>query len=141
MSLGFVDRRIKLMSDQLFDVNQTIIVPGQNNELDLISDDIYYYVLDGKMYSDFTRQPWYLKLLKTELIKDISAQNAKERVAILLERLKDTIGPQQFGLYGTKNAWIVKPGGKSRGRGIQIHSQKDNLMNYIRASLDKIWIT
>ena len=35
----------------------------------------------------------------------------------------------------------MKPGGKSRGRGIQIHSNKDNLINYIRASMDKIWIT
>lgn len=55
--------------------------------------------------------------------------------------LKEAIGPFQYGLYGTKNAWIVKPGGKSRGRGIQIHSQKDSLTKYIRSSMDKIWIT
>lgn len=35
----------------------------------------------------------------------------------------------------------MKPGGKSRGRGIQVHSHKDNLNNYIRSSMDKIWIT
>lgn len=51
------------------------------------------------------------------------------------------MGQHQFGLYGTKNAWIVKPGGKSRGRGIQIHSHKDNLIKYIRSSMDKIWVT
>ena len=70
--MGFVDRRIKLMSDALFDPNQTIILPGQNNELDTISDEMYYFVLDGKMYTDFTRQPWYLKLLKNDIIKDMS---------------------------------------------------------------------
>jgi hypothetical protein len=72
ISLGFVDRRIKLMSDALFDPNQTILVPGQNNELDTINDEIYYFVLDGKMYNDFTRQPWYLKLLKSEMMKEMT---------------------------------------------------------------------
>lgn len=62
--IGYIDRRLKLISPAIFDANQQIIVPGQNNEMDLVSDDIYYYVLDGKVYQDFSRQPWYLKLLK-----------------------------------------------------------------------------
>lgn len=61
--IGYVERRIVLMSDQIFEVNQTIIVPGQNNDLDVISDDVYYYILDGKtFFKDFTKASWYIKL-------------------------------------------------------------------------------
>ena len=73
IAIGYVERRIKLMSHSIFDANQQVLIPGQNNELDFISDDIYYFIADGKSHHDFTRTPWYLKLLKqNELVKDIS---------------------------------------------------------------------
>tara|TARA_B110000285_G_C14985619_1_gene543653 strand:+ start:258 stop:797 length:540 start_codon:yes stop_codon:yes gene_type:complete len=75
------------------------------------------------------------------MVKDMTPQNAKANIKTLLKQLQAVIGDYQYGLYGPKNAWIVKPGGKSRGRGIQIHFNKDNMMNYIRSSMDKIWIT
>jgi len=51
------------------------------------------------------------------------------------------MGHYQYDLYGTKNAWIVKPGGKSRGRDIQIHTKMNNLISYIRSGNAKIWVT
>jgi hypothetical protein len=53
--LAFLERRIKLMSESILDPNQQVIVPGQNNEFDIVSDDIYYCMLDSKNYTDFTR--------------------------------------------------------------------------------------
>ena len=43
IGIGFLERRIVLMSDAIFDPNQTVIIPGQNNDFDFISDDIYYF--------------------------------------------------------------------------------------------------
>ena len=34
----------------------------------------------------------------------------------------------------------MKPGGKSRGRDIQIHTKKANLLSYIRSGNAKIWV-
>ena len=37
---------------------------------------------------DFTRFPWYIKMIKSnELVKDISPQNAKERIKSMLLNL------------------------------------------------------
>lgn len=40
--MAYVERRCKLMSEAIFEPTQTLIVPGQSNELDFISDDVYY---------------------------------------------------------------------------------------------------
>ena len=40
-----------------------------------------------------------------------------------------------------KNAWILKPGGTSRGRGIEIHTDLEDLLKSIMVSKDTIWVT
>jgi hypothetical protein len=40
-----------------------------------------------------------------------------------LNRVKEELLGKHFDLIGRKNAWIVKPGGKSRGRGIRVFSR------------------
>ena len=39
-----------------------------------------------------------------------------------------------------KNAWILKPGGKSRGRGIEIHTDLEDLLKSILVSSDTMWV-
>lgn len=79
-------------------------------------------MLDNKNYVDFTRCPWYMRIIKTDPdLKDLQGKNARKKVNSILNEVEQVMGSFQFGLYGTKNAWIVKPGGKSRGRGIQVH--------------------
>lgn len=47
-----------------------------------------------------------------------------------LDKIKTLLG-NLYSIIGTKNAWILKPGGKSRGRGITIHSKYENIVNAI----------
>lgn len=61
---AFLDRRIKLMSEAIFDPSCNLIIPGTNNDFDSISDDIYFAMFDVKNTQDFTRCPWYMKFIK-----------------------------------------------------------------------------
>jgi phosphoribosylamine-glycine ligase len=40
--------------------------------------------------------------------------------------------PQRALIDGATNAWIVKPAGKSRGRGIRLFSSSEALLGYVR---------
>lgn len=93
--MAFVERRCKMMSDQVLDPNQTLIVAGQNNELDQISDDVYYTMIESKQgyQEDFSRQPWFMKFIKTsELVKEIDSKNVKQRIKFVLKQLMEVIG-------------------------------------------------
>jgi tubulin monoglycylase TTLL3/8 len=41
---------------------------------------------------------------------------------------------------GTNNIWIVKPSGKSRGRGIVLLNSSEAVLDYINTSKDSEWI-
>lgn len=58
----------------------------------------------------------------------------------MLDRLRDFLGVHHYSIIGTKNAWILKPGGKSRGRGITIHSKYESILSAIRQSQESIWV-
>ncbi|CAI2374863.1 unnamed protein product [Moneuplotes crassus] len=45
----------------------------------------------------------------------------------------------QFHINGEKNIWIIKPAGLSRGRGIQVFSNLDDIIEYTRGK-EKNWI-
>ena len=64
----------------------------------------------------------------------------KAEVARVLDELKVLIGEKQFSLTDTRNLWIIKPGAQSRGRGIEIHSDFDTMMQRIRISGLAIWV-
>ena len=46
----------------------------------------------------------------------------------MLEELSQLIGVKQFSLTDNRNLWIIKPGAQSRGRGIEIHSDIEEML-------------
>jgi len=59
---------------------------------------------------------------------DLNPQTLQKEIEETLERVKHELLGKQFDLIGTKNAWILKPGGKSRGRGIQVCSSYETII-------------
>jgi hypothetical protein len=93
IAIGFIERRCRLMSSDLLTPSQDIIVPGSNNELDIVDDAVYYHMVDSRGTSEFSRAPWFLKLCKTSaVIKDLTPKNAKLRINLLLNELKAAMG-------------------------------------------------
>ena len=81
---------------------------------------------DIKAVANFGNQPWFRKIFN--FYKDtVTEETAKKVIKDMLERLMPILG-KQYSIIGTKNAWILKPGGKSRGRGITIHSKIENIV-------------
>ena len=64
----------------------------------------------------------------------------KALVKETLIELKHLIGEKQFSLTDSRNLWIIKPGSQSRGRGIEIHSDLDEMQRRMIQSGLTIWV-
>ena len=138
VAIGIAERRISVLSGALFTQikNENSF---QTSEIDHVSDQIYDCFKTGKIICDFGRSSWYRPLIK--LYFELPIADLIRKVNELLLELSNCIGKKQFDLNAGKNAWILKPGGKSRGRGIEIHTDFDDLLKSIMVSKDTIWIT
>lgn len=64
--------------------------------------------------------------------------NLKVYVENLLHKMKQK--NPQHDLNGHRNLWIVKPGQKSRGRGIEVFDNYDKIMNYMKGEKGSKWV-
>jgi tubulin monoglycylase TTLL3/8 len=55
-----------------------------------------------------------------------------------LERLEEE--DPQYNINGMKNIWIIKPGAKSRGQGIQVFNKLDEIFSYIKIEKGISWV-
>lgn len=60
--------------------------------------------------------------------KGLRAEHLIAQVREVLEEMDTT--NRQFGINGCRNAWIVKPSGKSRGRGIKVMRELDEIFRH-----------
>ena len=70
-------------------------------------------------------------IVKSRKLKKISDSELTSQCKRLLEQLKEM--NVQHTLNGLQNVWIVKPAGKSRGRGIQCLNDLDEIMDDLRS--------
>ena len=123
IALSICERRIAINSSEVFTSKE---LQANAEYFKCITEDIHEALADVKAPANFATQPWFRKVFNT--YKDtVTEETAKATIRDMLNRLKPILG-NQYSIIGTKNAWILKPGGKSRGRGITIHSKFENIV-------------
>ena len=99
---------------------------------------MYDFLSKPNMGIDLNRTSFYRPLQRR--FADVKPAALKNLVKDVLAELQALIGEKQFSLTDTKNQWIIKPGAQSRGRGIEIHADIEEMMHRIRISGLSIWV-
>ena len=91
-----------------------------------------------KITVDFSRQAWHRPLMKA--YADVSVSDLRLKIKEVLKAFAELIGKKQYDLNIGKNAWILKPGVSSRGRGIEIHSDLEDLLRSTMSAKESNWV-
>uniref|UniRef100_A0A5K4FBZ6 ATP-grasp domain-containing protein n=1 Tax=Schistosoma mansoni TaxID=6183 RepID=A0A5K4FBZ6_SCHMA len=75
---------------------------------------------------------WYYQIIKMPHLL-VTAKHLSSHCQYLCKLLKKYC--PQFDMDGVRNVWIVKPGAKSRGRGIVCHDRLDNILKIVQGSV------
>jgi tubulin monoglycylase TTLL3/8 len=83
--------------------------------------------------------------LDQKLVEDYEAAESetleirsKEQIAEALALLKKL--NRQYTINGVKNLWIMKPAGKSRGRGIQVYDRLSEILELVKHGEERQWV-
>lgn len=75
---------------------------------------------------DLARTSYYRPLQRR--FADVKPKALKKLISTILAELRSLIGAKQFSLTELHNMWIIKPGGLSRGRGIEVHTDLNDMI-------------
>ncbi|CAH8523417.1 unnamed protein product [Schistosoma turkestanicum] len=75
---------------------------------------------------------WYYQIIKMPHLL-VTAKHFSSHCQYLCKLLKKYC--PQFDMDGVRNVWIVKPGAKSRGRGIICHNRLDDILKIVQGSV------
>lgn len=59
-------------------------------------------------------------------------EKLRDAIQEILQRLEERF--PQFRLNGTRNLWIVKPGWRARGIGIEVYTNYDDIIRHVKYS-------
>jgi len=114
---------------------------GKNFLIDhRIREEVMRSMIETKVVESLTEQKITepRQVIKSNEIKSANPHtNLLKDVKQILEKCHKKF--PQFKINGDKNIWIIKPAGLSRGRGIQVFSNLDDITDYTRGK-DSNWI-
>lgn len=128
LAICVTERRLLSLKEMVRTMRDTVLV--SNEEWDLMS---CHKMIEGKLLKE--KYPFMKK--RIESLYKHYVKNAKnedeaimKKVEFLLSKLQKRY--PQFTMNGTRNIWIVKPAGLSRGRGIHMFSDLKKLQDFIK---------
>jgi len=132
LAIAITERRLRKLCDLISEpLLESFLVSNEEWEV-LIS----HKMIEAKILKDkFPALKIRLEKLYNYYRKQYPQANSDDEVLLhkakeLLDELKRRF--PQYAMNGTKNIWIVKPAGLSRGRGIQMFSDLKKLQDFIR---------
>eukprot|EP00347_Sterkiella_histriomuscorum_P014185 403361837 len=146
LSIKICERRLKDIDDQLDDKTSVLIVSDieweylqkeiltPEQQISLRSEK--WFQLIENQFSDEFLQYQKNEDTQTSNLSQSTLEVQKRQFYLtyctnILQRFQDKF--PQNNINGRFNTWIVKPGGKSRGRGIKVFRSYDKIMQYVKA--------
>lgn len=101
--------------------------------------------INEKRWYQILKSQYIQLFVEEDKLKNKEKLNLNTKYPLLFEFTKKVLNKlqkhfTQFNLNGDQNLWIVKPGHQSRGRGIVVLNNYNEILKYIRESSGRNWV-
>ena len=149
IALGVCERNCKDLDEILESSNPELNLAISGDEWNILNhqevDDISLKTMKrlnnrGNKSNTDEHNP-QVKNVDEEILAEAESCSEKDKLLIRAENVLDQLENKfpQFALNGHRNMWIIKPAGKSRGRGIHVFNSLNDILDYTKGK-DKDWV-